>query len=53
MNGVQFLAHVGQLSGHDLLIVIPMAVLSAVVMVIMARPQRPPSDDSEAGNPGT
>jgi hypothetical protein len=53
MNGVRFLAHVGPLGEHDLLVVIPMAVLSAVVMVIMARPRRPPTDDSEPGNPGT
>ena len=53
MNGVRFLAHAGQLSEHDLLVVIPMAVLSAVVMVIMARPRRPPTDDSEPGHPGT
>jgi hypothetical protein len=52
MNGVRLLAHVGPLGEHDLLVVIPMAVLSAVVMVVMARPRRPPTDDSEPRNPG-
>jgi hypothetical protein len=41
LAGPQLLAHIGGLGPHDLLAIIPMAVLSAFIMVIMARPRRP------------
>ena len=41
------LAHIGPLVTHDLLVIIPMAVLSAIVMVVLARPRRPPPDPED------
>lgn len=52
--GSQLLAHVGPLATHDLWLVIPMAVLSAVIIVVMVRPRRPlppPDDQPDAGPP--
>lgn len=48
MTETQFLAHVGPLGHHDMWVIVPMVVLSVIVMVVMARPKRPPPDDRGA-----
>jgi hypothetical protein len=47
MTTGMLLAHVGPLGTHDLLVIIPMVVLSAIVMVVLARPRRPPPDPED------
>lgn len=51
-TGPQLLAHVGPLGHHDLWVIIPMAVLSVAVMIVMARPRRPPPGDDEPADAG-
>lgn len=47
MAGTRLLAHVGPLGHHDMWVIIPMVVLSVVVLIVMARPKRPPVDEDE------
>lgn len=43
----QVLGHVGPLGEHDMWVVIPMAVVSAVVVLILARRGSPPVDEDQ------
>lgn len=46
-SGPELLAHIGPLGHHDLWVIIPMAVLSALIMVVMARPKRAPAEPGD------
>lgn len=47
--GAAEFAHIGPLATHDLWLVIPMAVLSALIIVVMVRPRpAPPAPDDRA-----
>lgn len=51
MTETDFLAHVGELGTHDMWVVVPMALVSAVLLVVLARPKPPASnEDPEVGD---